>query len=105
MEHRMNCGSIIVVGVVVALCAAVIGGWHLFAPGRLATVATQTKSIRVAISPYQDIGMVVNLKPMGLEKKYGVDVELQTLAWEDIVPAMASHGTTFDLGYASFIGT
>ena len=62
------------------------------------------RSLTVAISPYQDIGMVVNLKPMGLEKRYGVNVNLKTLAWEDIIPAMASRGTTVDLGYASLIG-
>lgn len=60
--------------------------------------------LKVAISPYQDIGMVVNLKPLRLEEKYGVKVELNTLAWEDIVPAIASAGSTVDLGYASLIG-
>lgn len=67
--------------------------------------ATPTSApLKVAISPYQDIGMVVNLKPMGLEKRYGVNVEFTTLAWEDIVPAIASAGSTVDLGYASLIG-
>lgn len=95
---------IVAIGLVAALCAVAAGGWYLLGPGRSTIGATQAKSIRVAISPYQDIGMVVNLKPMGLEKKYGVNVDLQTLAWEDIIPAMASHGSTVDLGYASLIG-
>lgn len=79
-----------------------VGTWYLMGPGSAG--GAHERSIKVAISPYQDIGMVVNLKPMGLEKKYSMKVDLQTLAWEDIVPAMASRGSTVDLGYASLIG-
>ncbi len=93
----------IAIGLVVVLCA-IIGGAYLMISGGSVPGVGQENSIRVAISPYQDIGMVVNLKPMNLEKKYGVTVDLQTLAWEDIVPAMASYGSTVDLGYASLIG-
>jgi NitT/TauT family transport system substrate-binding protein len=86
--------------VAIALLALVgAGAWWFLTSG-----STPSNTLQVAISPYQDIGMVVNLKPMGLEKKYGVNVELKTLAWEDIVPAMASAGSTVDLGYASLIG-
>ncbi len=79
------------------LCAAV------------AAVLVLTKSpnhqgtLKVAISPYQDIGMIQNIEPLGLDKKYGLKPELITLGWEDIIPAMASAGSTFDLGYASYI--
>ena len=88
----------------VLICAASVAVWQIWSHSSRESSAIPTKSIRVAISPYQDIGMVVNLKPMGLEKKYGVNVDLQTMAWEDIIPAMASKGTTADLGFASLIG-
>jgi len=95
----MKRGWLLVIGLIVLL--GIGGGWFLL---NRAPPASQPRSIKVAISPYQDIGMVVNLTPMGLEKKYGVKVDLQTLAWEDIIPAMASNGSTVDLGYASLIG-
>ena len=91
--------------IILVLVLAVLGAgaWYMvWGPGKASNA--QNAALKVAISPYQDIGMVVNLKPMGLEKKYGVNVDLQTLAWEDIIPAMASHGGTIDLGYASLIG-
>lgn len=84
------------------LVVVAVAAWFLTYPK--ATTQNGPGTLRVAISPYQDIGMVVNLKPMGLEKKYGVNVELKTLAWEEIVPAVASAGSTVDLGYASLIG-
>lgn len=98
----MKRGWIAAIGVLVLCLAA--AGWFLWRQDAPAPGASAARSIRVAISPYQDIGMVVNLEPLGLEKKYGVNVDLQTLAWEDIIPAMASKGSTVDLGYASLIG-
>jgi len=61
----------------------------------------EESALHVAISPYQDIAMLVNIEPLGLDEKYGLDVELQTMAWEDILPAIASHGTTIDIGFGS----
>ncbi len=55
--------------------------------------------LRVAIAPYQDVGMLVAEKELGLEKKYGTQVELVTLAWEDIPNAIASAGQTVDVGF------
>ncbi|ESS72051.1 ABC-type proline/glycine betaine transport systems, periplasmic component [Methyloglobulus morosus KoM1] len=63
----------------------------------------KTPSITLAISPYQDIATIVTLHSLGLEKKYGLDVKLVTMAWEDILPALASNGTTVDMGFASFV--
>lgn len=60
-------------------------------------------SITVAIAPYQDIAMIVNIQNLGLEKKYGVKVNLNTMAWEDIPPAIGSAGQTADIGFGSLI--
>jgi len=57
--------------------------------------------LRMAISPYQDTAFLVNVKELGLEKKYGVKLELLTLPWEEILPAIASAGNTVDISYAS----
>lgn len=63
----------------------------------------KTESITVAMAPYQDMAMVVNIKNLELEKKYGVEVDLKTMAWENILPAIGSSGETADLGFASLI--
>lgn len=60
-------------------------------------------TITVGIAPYQDIAMIVNINQLGLEKKYGVNVKLLTMAWEDILPGVASSGRTIDLGFGSLI--
>ena len=59
--------------------------------------------ITVAIAPYQDMAMLVNIDKLGLEKKYGVDVDLITMAWKDLTPALASAGKTVDIAFASLL--
>ena len=78
----------------------IIGGIVLFANSNR---HTQTEPLRVGISPYQDLAMLVNIEPLGLEKKYGVDVDLITMPWEEIVPAVTSVGRGLDIGFASYI--
>jgi ABC-type nitrate/sulfonate/bicarbonate transport system substrate-binding protein len=57
--------------------------------------------LKMAISPYQEIAMLVNEKPLGLEKKYDLNLELITMPWEEQLPAVASAGPTVDVGFAS----
>jgi ABC-type nitrate/sulfonate/bicarbonate transport system substrate-binding protein len=57
--------------------------------------------LKMAISPYQEIALLVNEKPLGLEKKYSVNLELITMPWEEQLPAIASAGQTVDVGFAS----
>jgi hypothetical protein len=59
--------------------------------------------LSVAMSPYQDIAMIVNARPLGLEAKYRLSLDLHTMAWEDILPAIASAGKTVDVGFGSLI--
>jgi ABC-type nitrate/sulfonate/bicarbonate transport system substrate-binding protein len=59
--------------------------------------------LTVAISPYQDIAMIVNIENLELEKKYNTEVDLQTMNWEDILPAIASSGKTVDIGFGSLV--
>lgn len=59
-------------------------------------------SLRVGISPYQDIAMLVNYEKLGLPGKYGTRLNLITLAWEDILPAVASSSAqSLDVGFGS----
>ena len=53
---------------------------------------SDTDTLRVAIAPYQDIAMLVNYKHLSLDQKYGVSLQLMTMNWEDIPPAVASAG-------------
>lgn len=64
---------------------------------------SKKKPLIVGISPYQDIAMIVNIADLELEKKYNTQVELRTMNWEDILPAVASSGKTVDIGFASLI--
>lgn len=64
---------------------------------------SKKEKLTVAISPYQDIAMIVNIENLGLEKKYNTEVDLQTMNWEDIVPAIASSGRTVDIGFGSLV--
>lgn len=57
--------------------------------------------LTVAISPYQDLAMLVSAEPLGLTTKYGIQLNLVTMAWEDILPAVASAGKTVDVGFGS----
>lgn len=57
----------------------------------------------VGIAPYQDLAMLVNIGDLQLEKKYGTKIRLNTMAWEDILPAVASAGRGLDVGFASYI--
>lgn len=60
------------------------------------------QALRVGIAPYQDLAMIVNIEPLGLEKRYGTDVDLVTLPWEEIVPSVATAGRGLDVGFASY---
>ena len=65
--------------------------------------ATSESPLRVGIAPYQDLAMLVNAQPLGLEKKYGTKIELITMGWEEIPPAVASAGRAVDVGFGSYI--
>jgi ABC-type nitrate/sulfonate/bicarbonate transport system substrate-binding protein len=65
------------------------------------TSSTVDAPLRVGIAPYQELSILVNAKPLGLEDKYGTRIELLTMPWEDLLPAVASAGQTIDVGFAS----
>lgn len=60
-------------------------------------------TVNVLISPYQDLAMMVNAKPLGLEKKYGVNINVSTISWENIMPSVASASNAPTIGFASYV--
>lgn len=70
-------------------------------PDRESTAPAQV-TLRVGLAPYQDLAMIVNAKPLGLEKRYGTNLELVTMGWEDILPSVATAGRGVDVGFGSY---
>ena len=62
-----------------------------------------SNSLRMAIAPFQDNAILVNYKHLGLDDKYDLQLELVTMSWEEIPPAVASAGLTVDIGFGSYI--
>mgnify|MGYP001559444134 CR=1 FL=1 len=61
----------------------------------------QKEDITLVISPYQDLAMVVNIHPLGLDRKYGTTVKIKTIPWQDTLPTLASVAGDVDIGFAS----
>jgi ABC-type nitrate/sulfonate/bicarbonate transport system substrate-binding protein len=61
----------------------------------------QPPPIQYGISPFQDTAMPVVAQSLGLYDKAGLNVQLVTLPWEDVIPSLASRGRTIDLGLGS----
>lgn len=57
--------------------------------------------ITLVISPYQDLAMMVNIHPLGLDKKYDTSVKINTIPWQDTLPTLASASGDVDIGFAS----
>jgi ABC-type nitrate/sulfonate/bicarbonate transport system substrate-binding protein len=64
---------------------------------------TGNRTLRVAIAPYQDLAILTTHRQLNLDQTYGTSIELVTLQWEDIVPALGSAGRTIDVGFGSVI--
>lgn len=60
-------------------------------------------SLKIATAPYQDLAMLVNGPKLGFDEKAGISIELITMAWEDILPSVASAGRTVDVGFGSYV--
>ena len=63
--------------------------------------AKEDRQVRMVISPYQDLAMMVNVKPLRLDEKYGFDLQLKTIPWEQTLPTIASVAGDVDVGFAS----
>ena len=82
----------------IAVAAVVIvTGYVLFM-----STADADVDVNVAISPYQDLAMLVNIEQLGLEEAYGTTVDIRTIPWEETYTAVLSAAGSIDLAFASF---
>lgn len=86
-----------------ASVAAVAIAFAEVAAGSSHANAADPKKLSVAIAPYQDLAMLVNAPKYGFDVRAGLSLELVTMAWEDILPAVASAGRTVDVGFGSYV--
>ena len=70
---------------------------------RVTAMGDQKGVMRIGLAPYQDLAMIVNAPTLKLEEKYGTKIELVTMGWEEILPAVATAGRGLDIGFASYI--
>jgi ABC-type nitrate/sulfonate/bicarbonate transport system substrate-binding protein len=91
--------------ILTVIAAAII--WQLRGPPNPATSAAPsapaTPVFKVAIAPYQDMAMLMNAKPLGLDKKNGIDLQTPSMAWENLTPAVASATPSVDVAFASLV--
>ena len=66
-----------------------------------ATLPQEKDTLRVGISPYPDMSILMNSKNLGLDKKYGISLEFLIMPWEDLLPAVASAGQGVDIAFVS----
>ena len=60
-----------------------------------------TSTIKYGISPYQDTAIPVLSEKLGLFEQAGLHVQLVNVAWDDIIPSLASAGNTVDVAIGS----
>jgi len=73
--------------------------------GALLSVACTDRApsnrLTVAISPYQDIAMLVAAPAQGFDTASGVSLDLRSMPWEEIPSSVASAAGAVDVGFAS----
>lgn len=89
--------------ILVVIAAAII--WRLRGPQNptapTAPGAQVAPVLKVAIAPYQDMAMLMNAKPLGFDKTNGIDLQLLSMPWENLTPAVASATPSVDVAFAS----
>src|SRR5262245_14393946 len=87
---------------IVALIVVAVAGIWAFIAYKPTLPGTQPV-LKVGIAPYQDMALLMNVAPLGLDKKHGIHLELLSVAWPDLTPAVASANPSVDLAFASLI--
>jgi ABC-type nitrate/sulfonate/bicarbonate transport system substrate-binding protein len=59
--------------------------------------------LNVGIAPYQDMALLLNVAPLGLDKKHGFRLSLASTAWQDLTPIVASATPSVDVVFASLL--
>ena len=88
--------TLIILGIIIVIAVVFVSLRH---SGNTST--STGRVLKVGIAPYQDMALLMNADQQNLEKKYNLNVQYSTLAWEDLTPAVASAGSSIDLTFAS----
>ena len=59
-------------------------------------------ALNLLISPYQDLAMIVNVKPLKLEEKYKMKLNITTVPWQNIMPLLNGVNSEFNVGFAGY---
>ncbi len=62
----------------------------------------KVNALNLLISPYQDLAMIVNVKPLKLEEKYKMKLNITTVPWQNIMPLLSGVNSEFNVGFASY---
>jgi hypothetical protein len=60
------------------------------------------RPLTVAISPYQDLAMLVNIHHLQLTEKYQTPIDIITIPWEETYPTILSARSPIDVAFSSF---
>jgi ABC-type nitrate/sulfonate/bicarbonate transport system substrate-binding protein len=90
-----------IAGASVVLVIVAIAGLSYYGLQWSTRPAVEPQEVRYGISPYQDLAMPKIAEGLGLYRKNNLNVELVTIAWEDIIPSLASGGKTVDVAIGS----
>lgn len=60
-------------------------------------------ALRLAIAPFQDMAMLAVAKPRSLDRAHGLDLQLVSMPWNDLTPAVSSANPSVDVAFASLI--
>lgn len=63
----------------------------------------QSSVLKVGLAPYQDMAILVNYDHLKLDKKYGINLELVTVEWGDLLPSVASAGEALDVSFSGLL--
>jgi len=90
---KKNTLIVLVIVIIIAIVFVIVG--------QKGKTSTSARILSVGIAPYQDMALLMNANRSNLEKKYNLNVDYTTLAWEDLTPAIGSAGKSIDLTFAS----
>jgi len=85
-----------ITGILFIIAIFVVGGVIYTFNSEVPTIA-----IKYGISPYQDTAIPVLSEKLGLFEQAGLHVQLVNVAWDDILPSLASAGNTVDIAIGS----
>lgn len=95
MDKQQNIKNVFGLGLLLVIVALSVLAFYLWKAKE-----NNPNDIRLIISPYQDLAMIINLKQLELENKYGTQVKISTVPWQDTYAMLASASGDVDIAFA-----